>query len=84
VFKVFLEKGIFKNLSRFMSAITKNKYKHPNKCNTLCTLRKNMISFFILTLLYIIPINKRTFSALVCPKLKKVKKINLYISIKYR
>jgi len=79
VVKVLLEKEIFKNLSRFMSAIKENKYKHPNICNTLCTLCKNMITLFILTILYTNPIHKHTFSGFVLPKIKK-KTNSKYIS----
>jgi len=69
--KIILEKEFFYDLSKFISAITVKKYKYPNMCNTWCTLCKNMISLFILTLLNISPIFKNVFSRLVLSKLQK-------------
>jgi hypothetical protein len=50
VVKVLVEKVIFLNLPRFVSAITENRYKHPNICNTPCISRKKYdFSFYFNT-----------------------------------
>jgi len=65
-----------------MSAIKVNKYKRPNICNTQYTLRKNMISIFILTRLILFLY--RTNNS--CSRFVHISKnkFNVHSFIKYR